>query len=209
MPPAKVDREDAAANVISSATGVIREMEVYSGQPLVKVGEAVWEGRMLVSGIFASNQHTLMRYARAKVIAEVEESITITIPLRQEQKLFTGDVINRFLLITPNSVYTLNPWTEIPETSDLSAKTFPLPFGISLIKEAYNTWETKSVSLNRESAKEEALRQLESREAEQFENGYLTRELHGSLENGAFVLTANYTCLKNVAVTQEILTEHE
>ena len=205
MPPPEVDREDTAANVISSGTGIIREMEVYSGQPLVQVGEAVWEGRVLVTGIFVSNQHTLVRYARAKVIAETEETISIKIPLMQEVRQFKGQTTKRYLLKYGKNAIILNPWIQLPEQADLHVQEYPLAFGISVLAEMYQEYENDSITYDRESAKQEALRQLDELEKMQFENGYLTRKLHGELMDGTFVLTANYTCLKNVAATQEIL----
>jgi len=205
MPPAKVDREDAAANVISGGTGIIREMEVYSGQPLVQVGEAVWDGRMLVTGIFVSNQHTLIRYARAKIIAEVEETIVTEIPLEQEIQVSTGITVQRFLLQFGEKNIVLNPWTVIPEQAHLRAETKSLPFGLSIIRETYENWESQRLQYNRESAKQEALRQLKEKECILFPDGYLTKTLTGELKNGAFVLTAQYTCLRDVAQTQEIL----
>ena len=207
MPPPEVDREDAAANVISSRTGVIREMEVYSGQPLVQVGEAVWEGRMLVSGIFVSNQHTLVRYARAKIIAEVEESIVIEIPLIQKTKSPTGELVTQYTLSVGKRTILLNPWKTVPENAISHVEQIYLPFGIALLSETYEACTNSTTTYNRESAKSEALRQLTEREIEHFPQGYLTRELHGTLEDGFFILTANYTCLRDVALTQEILTD--
>lgn len=212
MPPVTIDR-NTAANVISSGVGVIREIEVYHGQPLVQVGEAVWEGRLLVAGIYESNLHTIVSYARAKVIAQVEDSLTVTIPLQQTLERATGKTVKRYHLQLGDTALTLNPWTKLPQNAWISRQTvldrwklpdwFWLP---KLVVDVYEQWEPVQITYTVQQAKEEAIEQLERQEQSYFgEAGYLERSLNGKVENGAYHLTAQYQCLRDVAQTQEVL----
>ena len=206
MPPAAVDRENAAANVISGGTGVVREMEVYSGQPLIKVGEAVWEGRLLVAGIFESNLHTIISYARAKVIIETQETVTIEVPLSQTIQQPTGAQVHRWLLETPEDSFQLNFWTEQPENAWVTRKSWKLPFGLpGIVAETYEIWEPRERVYTQEEARSEALRLLGKEETARFPDGFLERTLSGGTEDGVYRLTGSYTCLRDAAVTQEVL----
>ena len=135
----------------------------------------------------------------------MEETFTVKIPLKQEKQRFTDETATRYLLKTKRNRLLLNPWCRIPEQTQMYVQESPTLFGLSFLTETYRGQETYCVSFDRESAKQEALRQLEALEKAQLENGYLTRELHGELMDGSFVLTAKYTCLKNIAATREIL----
>lgn len=206
MPPAAVDRENAAANVISGGTGVVRKMEVYSGQPLIKVGEAVWEGRLLVAGIFESNLHTIISYARAKVIIETRETVTIEVPLSQTIQQPTGAQIRRWLLETPEDSFQLNFWTDLPENAWVTRRSWKLPFGLpDIVAETYEIWEPRERVYTQEEARSEALRMLGKEETARFPDGFLERTLSGGTEDGVYRLTGNYTCLRDAAVTQEVL----
>ncbi len=76
-------------NVIATASGQIKAMEVYEGQALVKVGDAVAAGDILVSGLVESTgalggpvTTVRMAHARARVVAEIAETVEIVVPLQ-------------------------------------------------------------------------------------------------------------------------------
>jgi len=80
--PETIDPKDKYANVIASQDGIIRRIELYDGQPLLKVGDTVAKGEVIISGITDDQyDNTMLRYARAKVIAEVYIENSITVPL--------------------------------------------------------------------------------------------------------------------------------
>lgn len=206
MPPVAVDREDAAANVISGGTGVIRELEVYSGQPLVQVGEAVWEGRLLVAGVFESNLHTIISYARARVLIETDEIVTIEVPLMQMTEQATGAVVHRYLLETGDKAFVVNFWTDLPANAWIVRKSQKLPAWLpNIVTETYEVWEMTQTTYTETEARNEALRLIEQEEKALFPEGYLERTLTGELGDDVYRLTGKYRCLKDVAVTQEIL----
>ena len=212
IPPVIVDKK-GAANVISGGTGIVREMEVYSGQPLVELGEAVWDGRLLVAGVYDANQRTVVSYARAKIIAEIEDSLTVEIPFEQEVERATGQNASQIFLQFSKRELLLNPWTKLPEKSWVSRSVLWEPPEISwlswlpkIVEQSCEGCETAVVRYSPDEAKDQALIMLEKREKVEFEEfGYLERSLHGEANGDRYFLTASYRRLQDIAVTQEIL----
>lgn len=212
IPPVLVDKK-GAANVVSGGTGIVREMEVYDGQPLVELGEAVWEGRLLVAGIFDANQRTVISYAQAKIIAEIEDSLSVEIPFEQEVERSTGQVVNQMFLQFNDNELLLNPWSKLPEKSWISRSVVWEPPNIpwlswlpKVIRQSCEGCETVVVHYTSDEAKELALAMLEKREKIEFEEfGYLERFLSGEARANSYFLVGSYRRLQDIAVTQEIL----
>lgn len=82
--PDIIDPKDRYANVIASQDGIIRRIELYDGQPLLKVGDTVAKGEVIISGVTDDQyDNTMLKYARGKVIAEVYIENNITVPLKE------------------------------------------------------------------------------------------------------------------------------
>lgn len=77
------------ANLVAAFDGQIETLELYRGNCLVKSGQAVKKGDLLVSGIYDS-QTQGMRYTRAsgKVFARAWQKMRVEIPLYYEEKVF-------------------------------------------------------------------------------------------------------------------------
>lgn len=79
-------------HLISKKNGLIVDVRVEQGNPLVKVNDMVKKGQMLVSGIYGSpeQENGPIVGARGKIMGEVWYESDITIPLIQKHKVFTG-----------------------------------------------------------------------------------------------------------------------
>lgn len=92
----KVDRpevvqKDRICNLKASATGQILSLRVFAGTALVKKGDAVVEGQLLVSAAVEDQfGGTTMEHAAAEVIAETSHTIESRIPLTQSAREPTG-----------------------------------------------------------------------------------------------------------------------
>lgn len=88
--PPQEENTGKPANLIASSDGQIEYVELYRGNCVVNQGQAVKKGELLVSGIYDSNT-VGYRYTRAsgRVLARIERSITVTVPLVYEQKTYT------------------------------------------------------------------------------------------------------------------------
>ncbi len=212
IPPVLVDKK-GAANVVSGGTGIVREMEVYEGQPLVELGEAVCDGRLLVAGIFDANQRMVVSYARAKIIAEIEDTLTVEVPYEQRVERATGETTDQYFLQFSQRELLLNPWTRLPESAWISRSVLWEPPAAAwlawlpkVVKQTCEGKEPAVVRYTPDEAKEQALVLLEGREKVEFaEFGYIERTLSGEAGRDGYLLTASYRRLQDVAVTQEIL----
>ncbi len=81
------------ANVVAKKSGVIEDVRSYVGNVVVKSGQIVNEGDLLISGLYDSNR-VGFRYTRAagEVMAKTVEEYYIEIPLKYEKKQYTGVV---------------------------------------------------------------------------------------------------------------------
>ena len=81
----KEEQSNAPSNLVANGNGIIRKIEVSEGKSLVKVGDAVAEGQLLVSGVYEyKNGCTELKNSKALIIAEVYETVSATVPLKQE-----------------------------------------------------------------------------------------------------------------------------
>lgn len=89
----KEKNEIKFANVVAEKSGVIEYTEIYNGNLVVRSGQYVDEGDLLISGIYDSKR-VGFRFTRAAgcVYARTVEEIIIKIPLEYEEKEYSGVV---------------------------------------------------------------------------------------------------------------------
>lgn len=82
------------ANLVATRDGQIEYLELYRGNAVVKSGQAVKAGELLVSGLYDSLTGSV-RYTRAagRVMARTERTIRVEIPLSYEQKVYGEPVL--------------------------------------------------------------------------------------------------------------------
>ncbi len=64
QPPPMVDK-DTPCNIVASKDGIIHEMVVLEGQPVVKQGDTVKKGQLLVSGVVEDSETLTTRFVHA------------------------------------------------------------------------------------------------------------------------------------------------
>jgi len=205
--------DDVPTNVIAARTGIIRRMEVYDGASMVKVGEAVPEGALLVSGVIedAFKQLTL-KHARAKIYAETEYEIKAYFPMRQVLKKRTGEVITHTTIDFFGAEIPL--WMggyngAVERSTEVRRAYFLwLPLQIFIKKERIYPVKQINITYNREQAKGGARQILEEREAKELKDTeILSRKLYGDVDGETYVLTAEYKCVMDIAKEEPLLSE--
>ncbi len=85
------EESDTPRNLIASHGGVIEDYSVYEGRSQVKQGNVVKQGDLLISGV-VDNKDGGFRLCRAKgeVMATVDTSLTVEVPLRYQRQEYTG-----------------------------------------------------------------------------------------------------------------------
>ena len=82
---------ETPSNLIATADGVIDHFTVYSGKPVVKVGDNVRAGDLLVSGVVDSRAvgYRLVR-SYGQVVAQMSQTFTVRVPCRATIRSMTG-----------------------------------------------------------------------------------------------------------------------
>ncbi len=108
--------DDTVQNIVASKAGIIKSIEAQAGRVFVDVGDTVYEGELLVSGVWDSNEgkeewaktdivNIFMVKARAQVIAQTEKVFTASIPKIQTNyekgKVVTQNILSFFSLDLP------------------------------------------------------------------------------------------------------------
>lgn len=101
--------EAKPSNLIATQNGEIISLEVYTGKPVVKIGDIVSKGDILVSGIYDSpNFGFRLRPSIGKIFARTEHSIEIEIPYEYPSKVYTGVEIRENKLIFFSNIIKLS-----------------------------------------------------------------------------------------------------
>ena len=208
--PNKIDKT-TPHNVVAGKSGFIIEMDVYEGQPIVKRGDSVVEGDILVSGIMEDKvQKSRTVHARASIQAQIEDSIAVTIPYKHMVHTYRGFQIKKTLLLWGKKVPVSGSIPKEPYKLESAVKGIPfvsnfLP--IYLQTDKYILTEEYEETLSIEDAKGEAMRELEFREQIGFpKNTVLSRELTGQETEKSFILFADYIRICEIAEERPILT---
>lgn len=205
--------DDKPVNIIAAKYGVIRKMDVFDGQGVVKVGDAVMKGDLLVSATFEDRHGKLtLKHSRARVMAETDYEITVEFPLEQVIET-TGGVkksvkgIEIMGLSIP--LGSSRGCEELPaekEEKELYFLWIRLP--IKEISTKYHAVKRNTITYTAEQAKGGAFQLLEQKEAEEMSNmEIISRKTEEKISNGKYIIRASYDCIMDIAEEQDILSD--
>ena len=201
-------------NVVAAQAGQIKVMEVYQGQAVVGVGDAVLEGELLVSGLIDGRTGSVrMSHARARVIAEMEDTVELTIPYHSTQMVPTGQVIRRTVLhMGPISIplYIATKVDEpyMEERAELPVEIWGIRLPITTTQILYLPLQETQVTYTEEEAQQLAQEQIEVMERVHFGDcEIMERTAAANGEGDAFHITYHYLYRRDIAQEVEILTE--
>lgn len=211
QPPPMVDPKDPC-NIVAKKSGQIVSMMVLAGEGLRSVGDTVLAGDILVSGITEDMYgQNLFRHARAKIIARVQEQLVVSVPLEQTRMAETGRVAARDHLLIFSWDLPLFWPGKIPAPFQLAREETPLAvFGrelpIRFLQERYTLLREEPVVYTEDEAKLLALESLALRQQSEFQNAEIIgKTAVGKVENGEFVITADYTVLMDICEERHII----
>ncbi|MFT9488119.1 MAG: sporulation protein YqfD [Tepidibacillus sp.] len=204
-------------HIISSKNAVIYRILAEKGIPQVKVNDRVKKGDLLISGIVGNveNQEAQeLVAAEGEVLGVVWYESTVTIPLKQEWKEYTGNRVERKYLMLGNRVLRVKGAKEIPfsqsqkqyDLKQISWKNYVLPIGFldETILEYHNQQRVLSVSEAIKLAKNQARQDLRTK-IDEDSNFKSEKVLHQSTENGKVTVKILFEVLENIATTQPIV----
>ena len=205
--------DDKPVNIIAAKYGVIRKMDVFDGQGVVKVGDAVMKGDLLVSATFEDRHGKLtLKHSRARVMAETDYEITVEFPLEQVIET-TGGVkksvkgIEIMGLSIP--LGSSRGCEELPaekEEKELYFLWIRLP--VKEICTKYYAVKRNTITYTAEQAKGGAFQLLEQKEAKEMSNmEIISRKTEEKIANGKYIIRASYDCIMDIAEEQDILSD--
>lgn len=173
----EIINEEEYCNLVASRDGIISKVNAANGTPLVKEGDVVKKGDILVAG-WLEGKYTGTRYVHAtgSVEARVWYSQKEKVPLKQIEKEYTGKTetkyslnINNFKINLYKRLSNFEKYDTIEEYKKLQLfSDFYLPFGLTKItNKEYNE---KEIILQKEDAKNQAVNLAEEKINEQIKD---------------------------------------
>ena len=196
------------ANLVAAFDGQIETLELFRGNCLVCVGQAVKKGDLLVSGVYDS-QTQGVRYTRAsgKVFARTRQTVKVEIPLFYEEKVYgeekRGDITLNFFCFSTKILKSTGNVTgscdiiEVEQDSTLPGGA-SLPVGITVT--SYRPYELRGAERTHEEALELAYRALEAElKALPEDTLLLKKSVFTTLTETSVVLECDLLCIMNIA----------
>ena len=166
--------EEEYCNLIATKEGMIVKVTAQNGTPLVKEGDLVTKGSVLVGG-WLEGKYTGMRYVHAngEVKAKVWYSQKVEVPLKQVKKVKTGNEehkysvkINNFEINLSKGVSKFQNYDTI-ETSKKLKLFSDFYFPIEIQEKTYQEYEKQEITYTVEEAKQIGIEQAEQKLEEQ------------------------------------------
>lgn len=201
---------DTPANVVAVRDGVIVRIDAVSGQAMVKEGDAVTEGSLLISGVMDSKVGPLLKHAAGEVTARTTRTLTVRVPFEEKVPSPTPRTISRPCLYFLGmrvplyaSVEVEGEYTQKTEKFPLTARGKALPVGVEVTRLIFK--ETELCKRTEAQAQNEARVRLE--QAVEELRGDVTVETETVTEqktDEGWVVTGTYTCLEEIGQTRAL-----
>ena len=209
LPPKIVDLTQPC-NVVAARGGQIVKMQVYVGQSMVAVGDAVARGDILVSGVVEDAAHDMhLVAARADITARTHRPLQVEVAMEQTQQWVTG-VVRRYSLKLGSIEIPL--WVGKPPRGRFRLERMYTPvsvFGwktpLSVGRRQYLLLEEKAVTLTQSRAAAEAEQRLLALEKETLNGAVIVeKQEHAAAEGKMYRLQADYVVEELISVQSEI-----
>lgn len=211
VPPPAVVEDGIPTNLIAGETGFITRVEVQNGNAVVKPGDSVLAGDLLVSGIMDNKMgESRLAHARGRVYAQVRERLEIFVPYEQRDYLLAGVARRRYLTVfgvkiplqgrgAPEGPYRLEQVVTQP------GRLFSL-LPVTLREECYLQLREVTKTVSPQEAMRQAEKELALRE-QGLAAEVIHREAEGSEGPAGFTLAAEYLLERQIAVEAKVQAE--
>lgn len=210
----EIINEEEYCNIISDKEGIITKINVQNGTALVKIGDIVKKGNVLVGG-WLEGKFTGTRYvhAKAEIQAKVwyskKEKMRLTTQIPKEtgnEKTNYEIKLNNFKINFPKGVPYFENYDTISENKKL--KIFSnFYFPIEITKTTYKELENTSITYTEEQAKEILLTKIEEELRNEIPNeeSIVNTQVNSKVENETIEVEVIYEVLENIGTNEKIL----
>ncbi len=207
-------KEDEYCNLVATKDGMITKVTAQNGTPVVKEGDIVTKGSILVGG-WLEGKYTGTRYVHAngEVQAKVWYSQKAKIELNQVQKAKTGQEenkysvkINNFEINLSKRVSKFKKYDTIETTKKLKLfSNFYLP--IEIHTKTFQEYEDRQITYTQEEAKNIAIEEATKKLDEMVQNKEAIVNKNVNVENGADYIEVEviYEVLENIEAKEKIV----
>lgn len=199
------------ANVVANKSGVIEYTQIYNGNVVVRAGQYVNEGDLLISGIYDSKR-VGFRFTRAagSVFARTTQEICVKIPLEYEEKEYNGAVnyeksLNFFgfsLKISKKVWNSGELYDTINRVEECSlGESVKLPVYIS--KTAYHEYTYVNKNRSEEEAQSLAYFELNRKIQALGDVDIIKKSITTSVSDSHYILVCTLTCIEDISRVSE------
>ena len=200
------------ANLVATKDGQIEYLELYRGNAVVKSGQAVKAGELLVSGLYDSLTGSI-RYTRAagRVMARTEQTIRVEVPLSYEQKVYAEPVLQEltFHFFDFSKKIFKNSGNSNILCDIIKYNTYLGQLGSNRLPVSWSRTEAHPYVLEtRERTTEEALELCYEKLSGELsalsgDVQLLQKEIVTEVREDSVILTCTVICIENIAEVQE------
>lgn len=207
----KMESIDKPCNIIAAKSGQILKMEVSDGTAMVKKGDVVKAGDILVSGIIEDKfANHAFKHAGAKVIAQIQEHRKYNVPLVTEVTRYTGKERTKRLVSLLNT--DLPIWfcgsTEFDyqlEATKEQLSLFGIELPITYIEERYREVIQQKVPVTEERAKGAVLLLINKFEKDELKDAKeVSRNIDVKRVSNGYLVEVDLVINVDIAKEQEI-----
>ncbi len=215
MRPPKTENESFGqpsgqpVNLVARCDGIIESVRLVSGEVVVKPGELVRAGDLLISGVRDSgNFGYRIRTANGQVMAVTEHTMVVQIPLKQQEKSYlpqkseqkTLFFFGKSIKVTKNSGNFGEECDTIKKMEVFSLGSgVPLPIFVETV--IARPFEWREICLSEQQAERMAEDELERQlnEALADQGILLSKAVSRSVSEEYYTINCRYRCVENIA----------
>ena len=205
---AGIQKDKSVSDLVASRDGKVERIEAYDGNCLVKIGDIVRAGEVLVSGKYSDDSNdTRTTRAEGEIYARTVRSFFIEIPFKNYEKVYTGRKYSEiYINFFENHIKVFANTGNLPSSCDIIYKNerigLPgadkIPIGTKTIE--YLEYEMRSLTLDEENAMKIAFDELDKKmEALSESVELLEKNIEFEINENAYVLKCTLVCIENIA----------
>ena len=209
----EIINDDEYCNIVADKNAMILKVSAQNGTPLVKEGDIVTNGDIIVAG-WMEGKYTGKQYvhAQAEVQAKVWYTTTEKVYLKETEKVETGQTensysvkINNFQINLPKSLPKFQKYDTIEENKKLKLfSNFYLPF--ELVKYTYKEYKEEQVVHSIEEAKQIGIdRAKESLQEKIDGKEILDKQVKVRTEKDYIEVEVTYEVKENIGIKEKIV----
>ncbi len=201
---------EAPSNLKADSDGIIKKIDVTQGNCIVKPGDVVKQGDLLVSGIIEKGKETVFTKSKGEIIAEISKDYSIFKPYKKTEMLETGKVKQKNVLEIFGIKIPLFLGKET-DTYTSSTNTYNLKLSGNKIPIKIHTKEFRYTQKQTALYKKEYLytlleKEFDSKIQNEKVESYTIKDKEFVEESGGITLKITIVFQKNIAVSEKMLT---